>query len=202
MAVGFKSHYFKDLAELEAGNFWFRGRNKLILWALHKYSPELKSFLEIGCGTGFVISAISKQFPRRSYRGASIWKRVWCMLVSACQVRNSRKWTHGTFPMNRSLMPSVLSMCWSTSKRTRPCCNKFAKHLNQEALCSSLFHNTVGCGVRLINMPAMSGDTVPMNCIKKFVQRGFRDHSKHFVCQYVAAGDVFIQIIETERGWI
>jgi len=63
MNVGFKDHYFKELAELEAGNFWFRARNKLILWALHKYSPQLKSFLEIGCGTGFVISAISKQFP-------------------------------------------------------------------------------------------------------------------------------------------
>lgn len=62
MNIGFKDHYFKELAELEAGNFWFRVRNKLIIWALHKYSPELKSFLEIGCGTGFVISAISKSF--------------------------------------------------------------------------------------------------------------------------------------------
>ena len=70
MAVGFKSHYFKDLAELEAGNFWFRGRNKLILWALRKYSPELKSFLEIGCGTGFVISAIAKQFPSALLSGS------------------------------------------------------------------------------------------------------------------------------------
>lgn len=62
MNTGFKTHYFKELAELEAGNFWFRSRNKLILWALNKYSPELKSFLEIGCGTGFVISAISQRF--------------------------------------------------------------------------------------------------------------------------------------------
>lgn len=70
MAVGFKSHYFKDLAELEAGNFWFRGRNKIILWALRKYAPELKSFLEIGCGTGFVISAIAKQFPSALLSGS------------------------------------------------------------------------------------------------------------------------------------
>ena len=59
MHIGFKHHYFKELAELEAGNFWFRARNKLILWALNKYSQELQSFLEIGCGTGFVISAVS-----------------------------------------------------------------------------------------------------------------------------------------------
>jgi len=70
MNIGFKTHYFKELAELEAGNFWFRARNKLILWALHKYSPELKSFLEIGCGTGFVISAISKRFPKIGLSGS------------------------------------------------------------------------------------------------------------------------------------
>jgi trans-aconitate methyltransferase len=70
MNIGFQAHYFKELAELEAGNFWFRARNKLILWALHKYSPELKSFLEIGCGTGFVISAISKHFPETKLSGS------------------------------------------------------------------------------------------------------------------------------------
>lgn len=70
MNIGFKEHYFKELAELEAGNFWFRSRNKLILWALHKYSPEMKSFLEIGCGTGFVISAISEQFPEAKLSGS------------------------------------------------------------------------------------------------------------------------------------
>lgn len=70
MNIGFKAHYFKELAELEAGNFWFRARNKLILWVLHKYSPELKSFLEIGCGTGFVISAIAKRFPEARLSGS------------------------------------------------------------------------------------------------------------------------------------
>jgi trans-aconitate methyltransferase len=69
MHIGFKTHYFKELAELEAGNFWFRARNKLILWALDKYSQELRSFLEIGCGTGFVISAISKRFPEVKLTG-------------------------------------------------------------------------------------------------------------------------------------
>lgn len=68
--IGFKAHYFKKLAELEAGNFWFSSRNKLILWALNQYSPKLKSFLEIGCGTGFVISAISKQFPEARLLGS------------------------------------------------------------------------------------------------------------------------------------
>ena len=70
MSIGFKKHYFKELAELEARNFWFRSRNKIILWALHKYSPGLKSFLEVGCGTGFVIAAVSKQFPDARLAGS------------------------------------------------------------------------------------------------------------------------------------
>lgn len=74
MNAGFKTHYFKELAELEAGNFWFRARNRLILWALDKYSPELKSFLEIGCGTGFVISAISKRFNEARLLGSEYFE--------------------------------------------------------------------------------------------------------------------------------
>jgi trans-aconitate methyltransferase len=70
MNIGFKTHYFKELAVLEAGNFWFRARNKIILWSLHKHSPTLTSFLEIGCGTGFVISAISQQFPEAKLLGS------------------------------------------------------------------------------------------------------------------------------------
>jgi SAM-dependent methyltransferase len=74
MNVGFKTHYFKELAELEAKNFWFRARNSLILWALRKYSPDLKSFLEIGCGTGFVISAVSKRFPEARLMGSEYFE--------------------------------------------------------------------------------------------------------------------------------
>lgn len=70
MDIGFKAHYFKELAELEEHNFWFCFRNKLILWALQTYSPKLKSFFEIGCGTGFVISAVAKQFPEAFLSGS------------------------------------------------------------------------------------------------------------------------------------
>jgi len=70
MNAGFKTHYFAELVELEAKNFWFCVRNKLIILALQKYSPDFKSFLEIGCGTGFVISGISQQFPDAHLRGS------------------------------------------------------------------------------------------------------------------------------------
>lgn len=70
MSNGFKAHYFKELVDVEAENFWFCGRNQLILWAIDKYHPEMKSFLEIGCGTGFVIAGISKRYPSAKLFGS------------------------------------------------------------------------------------------------------------------------------------
>lgn len=70
MNIGYKAHFFKELAEVETESFWFHGRNRIIMWSLSKYLPEAESFLEIGCGTGFVISAISKRFPKAKLSGS------------------------------------------------------------------------------------------------------------------------------------
>lgn len=70
---GFKSVYFAGLAALEANNFWFRARNKLIIWALNAYVPKLTSFFEIGCGTGFVLSGIAKAYPAVRLMGSEIF---------------------------------------------------------------------------------------------------------------------------------
>lgn len=69
---GFKDAYFHELVELEARNFWFRSRNKLILWALERYFGQAEKFLEIGCGTGFVLSGVASAFPRLSLSGSEI----------------------------------------------------------------------------------------------------------------------------------
>lgn len=70
---GFKASYFQELAELEEKNFWFRARNKIILWALKKYKPNFNSYLEIGCGTGFVLSGVSQAFPKAVLNGSEIF---------------------------------------------------------------------------------------------------------------------------------
>src|SRR5664279_1527400 len=54
-AEGFDASYFKELIRFEHGNFWFESRNALIIWATRKYFPGAKTFMEVGCGTGFVL---------------------------------------------------------------------------------------------------------------------------------------------------
>ncbi len=62
-----------QLAELEAGNFWFRARNELIVNALKTHAPGMRSFLEIGCGTGFVLSGVKQAFPEVDAAGSELF---------------------------------------------------------------------------------------------------------------------------------
>lgn len=70
---GFSAEYFKQLFRLEADHFWFRSRNLLLIWALHKYFPHARNFLEIGCGTGYVLSGIRQGFPGLELSGSDIF---------------------------------------------------------------------------------------------------------------------------------
>jgi SAM-dependent methyltransferase len=71
---GFREEYFGELAALEAGNFWFRARNDLIVWAMRTYFPDCASFLEVGCGTGFVLAGIGAAFPSIALSGSEIFR--------------------------------------------------------------------------------------------------------------------------------
>jgi SAM-dependent methyltransferase len=64
---GFDPKAFDELAELEAEHFWFVARNQLIVGLANKFFPEARRFLEIGCGTGFVLRAIA---------GSRRWERL------------------------------------------------------------------------------------------------------------------------------
>lgn len=70
---GFSKEYFAKLASLEGKNFWFRSRNKLLIWALRKHFPHITSFLEIGCGTGFVLTGIHQAFPDWRLAGSEVF---------------------------------------------------------------------------------------------------------------------------------
>lgn len=71
-AEGFQPHHFAELAQAEAGNFWFRSRNRLITWTLKRFFPDARSFLEIGCGTGFVLSGIATATPELEISGSEV----------------------------------------------------------------------------------------------------------------------------------
>jgi SAM-dependent methyltransferase len=70
---GFKAEYFGALAKLEEGNFWFKARNRLITWALRRRFPAAANFFEIGCGTGFVLSAVAETCPGLRLFGSEIY---------------------------------------------------------------------------------------------------------------------------------
>jgi SAM-dependent methyltransferase len=67
---GFDASRFKALVGVEEGNWWFRSRNQLINWVLRHYFSQAKNFLEIGCGTGFVLLGIQNAFPDLSLSGS------------------------------------------------------------------------------------------------------------------------------------
>lgn len=70
--TGFRPEVFSQLASMEASNFWFRARSSLLVWAIKRYFQGMRSFLEIGCGTGVVLSSVSGAFPCARMAGSEI----------------------------------------------------------------------------------------------------------------------------------
>lgn len=70
---GFRSDFYENIASSEESNFWFIGRNRFILWALKKYVPSFETFLEIGCGTGYVLSGVGRTFPKARLYGSELF---------------------------------------------------------------------------------------------------------------------------------
>lgn len=55
--------WYEELASLESSNFWFVARNHLIRWLASRYFPLNGKYLEVGCGTGYVLQMLHKSFP-------------------------------------------------------------------------------------------------------------------------------------------
>ncbi|GAC1437888.1 MAG: class I SAM-dependent methyltransferase [Solirubrobacteraceae bacterium] len=51
------------LAQAEPGSFWFRARNRLLVWVLRRHFPRAGSLLEVGCGAGFALQGVREAFP-------------------------------------------------------------------------------------------------------------------------------------------
>lgn len=61
--------WFPELAALERRNFWFIARNRLLQSLARRYLPANARYLELGCGTGFVLSMLERTFPGWSVVG-------------------------------------------------------------------------------------------------------------------------------------
>lgn len=70
---GFKADFYDTYAHLESSHFWFRARAVLITWALKKYAPRMRSFLEVGCGTGFILSRVAVAFSKSRLVGSEMF---------------------------------------------------------------------------------------------------------------------------------
>jgi SAM-dependent methyltransferase len=97
---GFNEDDFDLLNQSEDGHFWFQARNQLILWALRKYFPNAKSFFEIGCGNGFVLSGIEKKNQRMKIYGSEIYETA--LLNAEKRLKNVR-----LFQMDARKIPFV-----------------------------------------------------------------------------------------------
>src|SRR5919109_743270 len=70
---GFDERSFEHLPSAEVASFWFRARNRLVLWALETYFPHARSMLEVGCGTGYVLSGVASAFPQIRLVGSELF---------------------------------------------------------------------------------------------------------------------------------
>lgn len=59
----FPKSAFNHLASAEDRHWWFRARNEIIVWTLATKVRRIGRFLEVGCGTGYVLSGIANAFP-------------------------------------------------------------------------------------------------------------------------------------------
>ena len=73
---GFDIALFSSLAAIEEKNFWYRTRNRLLVWSLKKYFPDARTFFEVGCGTGFVLKGFSESFDRLGLSGCELYSRA------------------------------------------------------------------------------------------------------------------------------
>lgn len=73
VSEGFDRGYFRNLVKIEENHWWFLSRRKLVIWALSRYFPKSRSFFEVGCGTGFMLSGIREAFSSLSVSGSDLF---------------------------------------------------------------------------------------------------------------------------------
>jgi SAM-dependent methyltransferase len=61
--TAFPDESFELLEQIEDSSFWFRARNDLIASMIQRHFPDARSFLDVGCGSGYVLASLHERFP-------------------------------------------------------------------------------------------------------------------------------------------
>lgn len=69
----FPVSFFEQLSEVEQGHWWFRARNRVLLWVIAKKIKPFFSLMEVGCGTGYVLEGIREVYPSAELFGAEYY---------------------------------------------------------------------------------------------------------------------------------
>jgi SAM-dependent methyltransferase len=69
---GFDPESFKLLYEVEDKSFWFVNRNKILKHLVQKFDVK-NNFLEVGCGSAYVINHLSVNIPNVKFTGSEIY---------------------------------------------------------------------------------------------------------------------------------
>jgi SAM-dependent methyltransferase len=67
--VHYDATYFEEFAAIAPHHFWFVSRNALLVWAVGRYAGDARSMLEVGAGTGQVLAALRRAYPRLALAG-------------------------------------------------------------------------------------------------------------------------------------
>ncbi|HEU0234431.1 MAG TPA: methyltransferase domain-containing protein [Gallionella sp.] len=70
---GFNPEFFQLMVAVEPEHFWFVARNRILMDVMRKYFPDPGKVLEMGCGTGFVLSGLCAAFPQARLSGSDIF---------------------------------------------------------------------------------------------------------------------------------
>jgi SAM-dependent methyltransferase len=140
-------------------NFWFRARNRLIQWALRRYFPEARNFLDVGCGTGFVLSGVAAALPWINLFGREI-----CSAGLEHAARRIARFE--LFQMDARAIPfrdkfdviGAFDVLEHIHEDKRFCVRCFVPFAPVEAYLLP-FPSMLFCGVRPMHMPAMCAVT-------------------------------------------
>ena len=164
---------FKYLASAESSHWWFRARNSVIIWILRSSVYGIRSFLEVGCGTGFVISGIARAFPLLELEASEYFEDG---LVFARQ----------RLPQCRFRQLDATSMA---EDNAYDCIGSFdvIEHIEADECVLSNFYRALrsggfllltvpqhpGCGLQQTTTPTTYADTHLRSCAEKFSVQDF-----------------------------